>query len=92
MPLKKSSMQIHSEVEEMIITGFKGLCETCVNAETCVYSRLAAKAVIQCELFEENHEEIRTENPCGLCRNCENAPTCKLPGRKHGVWHCEEFY
>jgi hypothetical protein len=76
-------------IEDIVLEGFKGLCETCVHAYRCSYHKPGEKAVIQCEMFEMDMENDTPEN--GLCRSCENASTCRLPGKKAGVWHCDEF-
>jgi hypothetical protein len=80
-------------LEELIVQGFRSLCSTCRHADSCTYfNRQVSKPVIQCELFEVDHEEpLVSETPGGLCRNCDVASHCTLPGRKTGIWHCNEF-
>jgi len=83
-------MQTREVIEEMIASELKGLCLSCVHAPTCIYHRTARKEIIQCEAFELD-EEQEAFSLNGLCKSCDNAATCKLPGRRSGVWHCNEY-
>ena len=78
-------------IEDIVVRELKGLCSTCFHFDSCAYSkRQPDKAVIQCEMFEIDKES--GENPTeGLCRNCDLAKHCRLPGRRLGTWHCNEF-
>jgi hypothetical protein len=85
-------MQTWEVIEDIVLKEVKGLCGTCRHAESCVYHQTAVKKVIQCELFEFDLEQRPTlEAPAGLCKTCDNSHYCKLPGRKNGVWHCNQF-
>lgn len=87
-------MQIDQTIEDRITFELRELCSTCVHAPSCVYHQTSSKAIIQCELFELAPDEKTTnlpESPIGLCSNCDHSSYCKLPGRKEGVWRCNEF-
>ncbi|HMG93903.1 MAG TPA: hypothetical protein VK589_27780 [Chryseolinea sp.] len=87
-------INMHRDViEEIVISEFKGLCSSCVHLASCGYfKKNSHKAVIQCELFEVDDEVVLPQNiPDGLCRNCDLAAECRLPGRRMGTWHCNEF-
>jgi hypothetical protein len=86
-------MQMNPAIEELIAAELRELCSTCMHAPSCVYHQTSTKAIIQCELFELD-AEVKTashHSPAGLCANCDHASYCKLPGRKVGVWRCNEF-
>ena len=80
-------------IEDMVVREFKGLCSTCLHVDSCAYSkRKSDKIVIQCEMFEVDNDNPSGEStPEGLCKNCDLARFCRLPGRKTGTWHCNEF-
>lgn len=79
-------------VEEIVINEFRGLCTSCVHSNTCYFKKNSHKVVIQCELFEVDQEVALPQNdPNGLCKTCDLAEACRLPGRKMGTWHCNEF-
>ena len=79
-------------IEEIVARELKTLCCTCAHFEDCVYRKTTSKAVIQCELFEvADDESYGPTPPAGLCSTCDHADYCKLPGRKDGVWRCDEF-
>jgi hypothetical protein len=80
-------------IEEIVVKEFRGLCVTCLHGPSCSYlKRKSDKIVIQCELFEADDEVVvTTHTPAGLCKSCDLAADCRLPGRKIGIWHCNEF-
>lgn len=80
-------------IEELILREFRGLCSSCLHVDTCVYhGSEPGRSVIQCELFELNDEpSLEVDSAQGLCKGCDFAPACKLPGRRTGTWHCNEF-
>jgi hypothetical protein len=79
-------------IEDMVVKEFTGLCATCLHTASCSYFKKSDKAVIQCELFEIDDEAVSISHiPAGLCKTCELASECRLPGRKIGTWHCNEF-
>ena len=83
----------HDIVEDMVVREFKDLCSTCFHVDSCAYSKKEPdKLVIQCEMFEVGGEDLSRENiPEGLCKTCDVATHCRLPGKKLGAWHCNEF-
>jgi hypothetical protein len=83
----------HDLIEEMVVKEFMGLCSTCAHVHSCAYSeRRSDKVIIQCEMFEVDHDNLSGEKtPSGLCRTCDLTTVCRLPGRKTGTWHCNEF-
>jgi hypothetical protein len=87
-------MHLNQTIEEIITSELRNLCSSCSLADSCVYHHASTKAIIQCELFEldpdERIDHVR-DLPAGLCANCDHASYCKLPGRKDGVWRCNEF-
>jgi hypothetical protein len=89
-------MQIQDWIDEIIVSELKGLCYTCQHVESCAYRKNTTKKIIQCELYELD-TDVRYANGsyepdlAGLCKTCDHAPTCALPGRKSGVWHCNEY-
>ncbi len=83
-------MPVNQLIEEMIIREMKGLCASCLHAPSCVYFRMSKREIIQCEMFEEDKDQLAFP-AAGLCKTCDHAQSCKLPGRKQGVWHCDEF-
>ena len=85
-----SSTGTREIIEEMVSAGMTGLCPTCLHDETCVYRSNSVKDVIQCELFEVD-AEIDSPALRGLCKTCDHASYCTLPGKKSGVWHCNEY-
>lgn len=79
-------------IESIVINEVKGLCVTCMHAETCVYYKTATKGIIQCELYTLEVESVLNINTArGLCKTCDHALHCKLPGKNEGVWRCNEF-
>jgi hypothetical protein len=84
-------MQINEIIEDLVTRELKELCIACVHASTCVYHKTATRAVIQCELFETDPQIPDTNSLHGLCITCDHAAHCTLPGRKEGVWRCNEF-
>jgi len=80
-------------IEDMVVREFRSLCSTCLHIDSCVYSRRRSdKVIIQCEMFEVDDDNLSGDNtPTGLCKNCDLAANCRLPGRKTGTWHCNEF-
>ena|SRR6187455_2128244 len=80
-------------IEEIVVKEFRGLCLTCLHVATCSYfKRQSNKIVIQCELFEVDDEvALAQHSPAGLCKSCDLAADCRLPGRRMGIWHCNEF-
>jgi hypothetical protein len=77
-------------IEEIITREVRGLCTTCIHAETCAYSLSSTKTIIQCELFQLD-QAVEVLSSGGLCKTCDQLSTCRLPGRRTGVWHCDEF-
>jgi hypothetical protein len=85
-------MEIPELIEQIIVKEIKGLCSSCAYAHDCLYQKVTTKAIIQCEMFELELEGETVLAPTkGLCKSCDHASECKLPGRIHGVWHCNEF-
>ena len=80
-------------MEEIVVSELRGLCSSCIHLATCCYyKKNSHKVVIQCELFEVDDEVGSPQNnPEGLCKNCDLSAACKLPGRRIGTWHCNEF-
>jgi hypothetical protein len=89
---RKNNMQ-NEIIQEIVVKELKGLCSSCVHLTTCGYfKRNSHKVVIQCELFEVDEVVALPQNvPDGLCKTCDLAAACRLPGRKMGTWHCNEF-
>ncbi len=83
-------MEADQLIEEIVGREVRGLCGTCMHAETCAYFHAAIKTIIQCELFQLDQEESGSSLN-GLCRTCDQSSTCRLSGKKNGVWHCDEF-
>lgn len=85
-------MNTKERIEQFIISELKGICTNCLHASNCVYHQTSTKRIIQCELYELDHE-ITTEHQHakGLCATCDSSPRCKLIGRKFGVWNCNEY-
>ena len=85
-------MQTRELIEDLVTRELKALCTTCAHVSTCVYYRATSKAIIQCEIFSIDQDNAgETESAQGLCTSCDLASHCKLPGRKIGVWRCNEF-
>jgi hypothetical protein len=85
-------MQTNEIIEDIITRELRGLCVSCAHADRCIYHKDSLKLVIQCEMFDLDQASRPTPQPLqGLCRTCDHAPYCKLPGRKNGVWRCNEF-
>lgn len=80
-------------IEELVLREFRGLCLSCLHVDTCTYHVSAPnRDVIQCELFELDDEpRVESESASGLCKGCDFAVSCRLPGRRTGTWHCNEF-
>jgi hypothetical protein len=86
------AMQSNEIIEDIVMREFKALCDTCAHQGDCVYHQTSTKAIIQCELFEYEEEQIiGSAAALGLCITCDLANECTLPGRKVGTWHCNEF-
>ena len=83
----------HDIIEDIVVREFKDLCFTCLHVDSCAYSKMHPdKLVIQCEMFEVDNESLSGVNSAdGLCKTCDLAAHCRLPGRKTGTWHCNEF-
>lgn len=79
------------DIEEIVMSSVRELCSTCTHATSCVYRGIATRAIIQCELFQQDTEAYYEDEVKGLCRNCDNYRRCNLPGKARGVWHCSEF-
>jgi hypothetical protein len=78
-------------IEDIFSRQLQSLC-TCAHRTNCMFCRASVKAVIQCELFQLKEDDALSNYlPRGLCENCDHAATCALPGRRTGVWHCNEF-
>jgi hypothetical protein len=85
-------MQTNTIIEDMLTRELKSLCGTCVYKNDCIYYRTSTKAIIQCELFELDQEfNIDSSSARGLCATCDHTDHCTLPGRRQGVWRCNEF-
>lgn len=85
-------MQTNTIIEDLVASELKPLCNTCVHRDECVYYRTSLKAVIQCELFELDQSDVSESYlTISLCTTCDHAKHCTLPGRKRGVWRCNEF-
>lgn len=85
-------MHTNETIEEIIVRELRGLCASCAHAEGCLYFNTSLKIVIQCDMFDDvQNAEPHAHEVQGLCRTCDHSPSCKLPGRKHGVWRCNEF-
>jgi hypothetical protein len=85
-------MQAGELIEGMIISELRGLCTSCAHSPTCMYYQASEKIIIQCEIFRVTEDVSHEPNVLyGLCTTCDQSPHCKLPGRKEGVWHCNEF-
>ncbi len=80
-----------NQFEEMLIDELKGLCTTCRHVSHCPFFRRADKAIIDCEMFDADESAVADDSLRGLCKTCDNAAHCSLPGRRIGVWHCNEF-
>jgi len=80
---------INSVIKDALVNELKPLCAVCIHLDDCEYYKKSAKAIIQCELFEE--ELLPDPDGKGLCGLCGYNRRCTLPGKKYGVWHCEEF-
>jgi hypothetical protein len=85
-------MQTDHIIESIVTRELKALCGSCIHQQECVYYKTSTKAIIQCELFELDREQLLDSGlAIGLCTNCDHANHCTLPGRKFGAWRCEEF-
>lgn len=85
-------MQAGELIEGMIISELRGLCTSCAHSPTCMYYRASEKIIIQCEIFRVADDTITDADAAhGLCVTCDHSSHCTLPGRKSGVWHCNEF-
>ncbi len=79
-------------IEDILMHELRAVCVTCAHRRVCVYRKISAKTIIQCELLEADQEELSGTNAKqGLCMSCDNADHCALPGRAQGAWHCNEF-
>jgi hypothetical protein len=87
-----NKMQMKEAIEDIVTRELRGLCTTCVHADRCIYHKTATRIIIQCELFQlDPAERIDANSLQGLCTTCDHASHCRLPGRKYGIWHCNEF-
>jgi hypothetical protein len=85
-------MHTHERIEQLVAKELKSLCTTCMHTHECVFMKASTRAIIQCELFQlDLDQEYILDAPKGLCKTCDNASVCKLPGRREGLWHCNEF-
>lgn len=85
-------MHTNETIEEIIVRELRGLCASCARAEGCLYHNTSLKVIIQCDMFDDALTGDASAHPLqGLCRTCDHSSYCKLPGRKHGVWRCNEF-
>lgn len=85
-------MHVKTMIEDLVDKELKGLCNNCIHASDCIYYKTSTKTIIQCELYhidEDGRQEIQVL--MGLCKNCDQAHNCTLPGKRHGVWHCNEY-
>lgn len=80
-------------IEEILVREFRGLCSSCIHIASCSYfKKNSHKDIIQCELFEVDDEiDLSQNSPGGLCKTCDLRAKCRLPKRKVGTWHCDEF-
>jgi hypothetical protein len=88
-------MQIKETIEDIVTRELKGLCISCAHTQTCPYHKAASKVIIQCEFFQLDLLDLTThtthDSLQGLCATCDSATHCTLPGRKQGVWRCNDF-
>ena len=79
-------------MEEIVVKEFRSRCVMCLHVATCSYfKKKSDKIIIQCELFEDDDDALTQNPPTGLCKTCDLASDCRLPGRRTGTWHCNEF-
>lgn len=79
-------------IEDLVLKEVKALCTTCYHRHECSFYKTTTKAIIQCELFQLDEDKpFEGSVKRGLCITCDNAVRCSLPGRRTGVWHCDEF-
>lgn len=84
----------------------KGICNSCNNVSTCIYSLNSEKPVFECEELDdfisipalkpiiENEKKTilnKTEKYRGLCSDCEKRTKCMYSDVDRGVLHCEEY-
>jgi hypothetical protein len=90
-----NKMQMKEIIEDIVTRELKGLCISCAHTQTCPYRKSATKVIIQCEFFQLDLLDLTehaTHNSLhGLCATCDHANHCTLPGRKEGVWRCNDF-
>jgi hypothetical protein len=88
-------MQMKETIEDIVTRELKGLCISCAHTQTCPYHKAASKVIIQCEFFQldllDQTKQSAHDSPQGLCATCDHANRCTLPGRKEGVWRCNDF-
>jgi hypothetical protein len=85
-------MQTDNIIENIVTRELKALCGSCIHQHDCVYHKTSTRAIIQCELFELDKEQMPDPGlTLGLCTNCDHANHCTLPARKSGAWRCDEF-
>lgn len=86
-------MQTNTIIEDLIARELRAICGTCIHRDACVYRKTSTRAIIQCELFQLDQEQVPDDphTKRGLCITCDLADTCTLAGRRQGVWHCREF-
>jgi hypothetical protein len=81
-------------IEGLLKNELKGLCINCVLVSSCLFRKTTDRIIIQCELFQVD-DEADVLHPVSmqksLCMNCARNNSCQLPGRRTGVWHCEEY-
>jgi hypothetical protein len=83
-----SIMQTQVLIERLVETEMTALCVSCLTRHDCALQRITSKIIIHCESYNPDFDE---NVPKGLCKTCDNASVCQLPGRKEGIWHCNEF-
>ncbi|HEX5168726.1 MAG TPA: hypothetical protein VFW11_06105 [Cyclobacteriaceae bacterium] len=87
-------MYTQDSIESLLLNELRGLCINCAKAEHCSYRNGTDKIIIQCEMYQLGGEADAFASalpPRGLCTNCYRADSCQLPGRRTGIWHCEEY-
>jgi hypothetical protein len=90
-------MKAKVQLQHIVQSELKGLCNSCAYATRCVYTRASVRTIIQCEFYDRSvdREAFTTgKEPVlvkGLCAICDKVLLCKLPAREQGVWHCNDF-
>jgi len=78
-------MQTQEHIEQLLERELDGLCASRESADHGLYPRTAGTIIRRPTLDDVKYTST------GLCMNCAKANSCHLPGRKVGVWHCEEY-